>query len=123
MCTANGQILQTDPCEKGLKKAGIKTEKTTKNKEKYVFISFSYFFMGFSQVFERFSVDFCKGRMSKNTLQISLKSSQILPLRISSVLTPVRRIRDLCEISENEVCFDFRFRTQELSILGLKHEF
>ena len=32
---------------------------------------------------------FCKGRMSKNALQISPKSAKILPLRISSNLTPV----------------------------------
>ena len=45
-------------------------------------------FLSFSQVFLRFSLDLCKGRISKNTLQISLTPAKILPLRIFSVLTP-----------------------------------
>ena len=35
-----------------------------------------------------FSLDFCEGRISKNTFQIALNTPQILPLPIFSVLTP-----------------------------------
>ena len=38
--------------------------------------------------FVHFSLDFCKGRMSKHTLQTYLKPGKILPLGISAVLTP-----------------------------------
>ena len=68
-------------------RAGVKTEK---NSKKYVFLGFSLAFLVFSLFFLGFSLDFCKGRISKNTLQISLKSSQILPLSIFSVSTPAR---------------------------------
>ena len=36
-----------------------------------------------------FSLDFCKGRISKHTLPIAPNRPEILPLRMSSVLTPV----------------------------------
>ena len=51
-------------------------------------VIFFKFFLGFSQVFACFSLDFCKGRISKNNVQIALKPAQILPLGISFVLTP-----------------------------------
>ena len=70
------------------KSGGQNIEKPRKNKEKQVFLSFSYVFLVFSYAFLYFSLDFCKGRNSKNTLQMSLKPAKILPLRISSVWTP-----------------------------------
>ena len=36
-----------------------------------------------------FSLDFCKGRISRNSLQIALTPRNMLPLAIFSVLTPV----------------------------------
>ena len=45
-------------------------------------------FLGFSSVFLRFSLDFCKGRIFKNTPQMSLEAPKILPLPIFSVSTP-----------------------------------
>ena len=48
----------------------------------------SVFDIDYSKFVQRFSLDLCKGRISKHTLQISLKFANILPLRISSVLTP-----------------------------------
>ena len=72
-------------------KRGSTQRKTRKNKEKYVFI-------GFSQVFLGFSLDFCKGRISPNILQISPKSAKILPLRIFSVLTPAVQPRQTCTV-------------------------
>ena len=55
---------------------GQNREKLRKNKEKLVFISFSYVFLIFYKVFLRFSLDFCKGRISQNTLQIALNTSK-----------------------------------------------
>lgn len=44
--------------------------------------------MCFSYFMCVFPLDFCKGRHSPNTLQISPEASQILPVLIFSVLTP-----------------------------------
>ena len=67
-------------------RGGQNREKQWKINEKLVFLS-SYNFFGFSTFF----FGFCKGRISKNTLQMYLKPAKILPLRISSVLTPASR--------------------------------
>ena len=50
-----------------------------------------WFFLFLLTFFLRFSLDACQGRISNNTRQISLKPTKILPLRISSDLTPVSR--------------------------------
>ena len=54
----------------------------------YSFMGFYYFLLGLTTVFRSFSLDFCKGRISNHTLQISLKPTKLLPLRIYSGLTP-----------------------------------
>ena len=59
-----------------------------KNNENYVFLRFSKIFSVFLLFFIGFSIDFCKGRISPNILQISPKSAKIAPLRIFSVLAP-----------------------------------
>ena len=60
------RILRKISCLQGSKQKKIK-----KNEEKYVFHCFSLFFVGFPLVFLGFSLDCCKGRISKNTFQIS----------------------------------------------------
>ena len=71
---------------------GVKTEKKQgKIRKKMFFYDFPRFFLFFSMFFGGFSMDFCKGRISPNILQISPKSAKILPLRIFSVLTPETR--------------------------------
>ena len=75
----------------GKQHGGQNREKLQKDKEKYVFLCFYVFlrfFLVFRWFFIGFSLDLCKGRISKNTLQISLIPAKILPLSIFSVLTP-----------------------------------
>ena len=55
-------------------------------------LCFSQLFLGFSVFFLRFSLDLCKGRISKNTQQISITPAKIHPLSIFSVLTPDQRV-------------------------------
>ena len=64
-------------------------------------------FFVFLLFFFVFSLDVCKGRISKYTVQISLKPAKIPPLRISSVLSPVflvfhvaspRISEDVCDV-------------------------
>ena len=53
-----------------------------------VFVSFSLILFNFCWFFKGVSMDFCKGRIPPNTLQILLEAPQILPLWIVSGLTP-----------------------------------
>ena len=61
------------------------------NTSNVILLSFSLVFLIFSNVFSVFQ-NWCKGRISKNTLQIALKPAKILPWRISSVLTPEKEV-------------------------------
>ena len=49
-------------------------------------------------------MDFCKGRIAKNTLQIPLEAPKILPFWISSVHTPERE-RETEAVTETETDF------------------
>ena len=68
---------------------GVQTEKTTKKKKTNMFLlvllrfvfAFPWFFLVFHMMFH-------KGRISKNTPQISLTPKKIIPLSIFSVWTP-----------------------------------
>ena len=61
---------------------GRHTEKLRKNEEALVFLVFLRFLF--------FSLDFYKGRIAPNALQIALNRPQIIPLSIFSVSTPAK---------------------------------
>ena len=75
-------------CFYGLLTGGVDRESYRKISKNIVFVCFPWFLFGFSWFCYRFSVDFCKGRIPPDTLQIPLEAPKILPLSIFSVLTP-----------------------------------
>ena len=80
---------------------GVKTENNYGTIKIHTFFVVFLIFSWVLNALQRFSLEFCKGRIFKHTLQISLKPTKILLLRISSVLT-------------SEVQYKERFLTTEL---------